>query len=77
MFVFLCRYQEETAFTEPLGPGSVAHTSPQLAMGDQAQANVRQNVRRPFHSLRRQARLDTEDPGQPLAPGNNMGKYQV
>ena len=77
MFVFLHRYQEETAFTEPLGPASVAHTSPQLAMGDQAQANVRQNVRRPFHSLRRQARLDTEDPGQPLAPGNNMGKYQV
>ena len=77
MFVFLSRYQEETAFTDPLGPVSVTHTAPQLTMGEGAQANVRQNVRRPFHSLRRQARLDTEDPSQPFAPGTNMGKYQV
>ena len=70
---FVCRYQEETVFTDPLGV-SVTSPSPLLVTGE---ANVRPHIRRPAHSLRRQARLDTEDPGQPQAPGTNMGKYQV
>ena len=70
---FDCRYQEETAFTDPLG---VTSPSPLLVTGEAP--NIRPLVRRPAGSLRRQARLDTEDPGQPQAPsGLNMGKYQV
>ena len=68
-----CRYQEETSFTDPLGPDSVP--SPQVSQGEQGPSA--RSVRRPVSSLRRQARLDTEDPGQPLAPGNTLGKYQV
>ena len=51
-------------------PASTAPPSP---------PNVRQHVRRPFHSLRRQARLDTEDPQQSPgpAPTNTPGHYQV
>ena len=71
--ICICRYQEETAFTDPLG---VSVTSPLLVTGEAP--NIRPLVRRPAGSLRRQARLDTEDPGQPQAPsGLNMGKYQV
>ena len=51
-------------------PASTAPPSP---------PNLRQHVRRPFHSLRRQARLDTEDTQQPPgpAPTNTPGHYQV